>query len=90
MFPYRSLGRPQDTKAGHQVGKRSISAISDAYFDTSWRGDISWYLDYDKNTSDTGPADVGDNLDTNETCGSRGECLRFMPCPRPVASLRVA
>ena len=34
-------------KAGHQLGKRSISAISDAYFDTSWRGDISWYLDYD-------------------------------------------
>ena len=34
-------------KAGHQLDKRSISAISDAYFDTSWRGDISWYLDYD-------------------------------------------
>ena len=37
----------QETKAGHQLDKRSISAISDAYFDTSWRGDISWYLDYD-------------------------------------------
>ena len=35
------------SKAGHQLDKRSISAISDAYFDTSWRGDISWYLDYD-------------------------------------------
>ena len=35
------------TKAGHQIGKRSISAIKDAYFDTLWRGDISWYLDYD-------------------------------------------
>ena len=34
-------------KAGHQLDRRSISAISDAYFDTSWRGDISWYLDYD-------------------------------------------
>ena len=35
-------------KAGYQLDKRSISAISDAYFDTSWRGDISWYLDYDQ------------------------------------------
>ena len=39
----------------------------------------------------SGPADVGDNRDTYETGGSGGgECLRFMPCPRPVASLRVA
>ena len=39
--------QPVGSKAGHQLDKRSISAISDAYFDTSWRGDISWYLDYD-------------------------------------------
>ena len=41
------MGAALGGKAGHQLGKRSISAISDAYFDTSWRGDISWYLDYD-------------------------------------------
>ena len=34
----------------------------------------------------TGPADAGDNRDAYAICGSRGECLRFMPCPRPVAT----
>ena len=45
--PARPTQGDPSAKAGHQLGKRSISAISDAYFDTSWRGDISWYLDYD-------------------------------------------
>ena len=85
VFPTATYG-----KAGHQLDKRLISAISDAYFDISWRGDISWYLDYDLYTPlQTGPADVGNNRDTYATCGRRGECLRFMPCPHPVASLRV-
>ena len=44
------------SKAGHQLDKRSIRAISYAYSDTSWRGDISWYprnADVGKNALDS-------------------------------------
>ena len=80
-------------KAGHQLDKRSISGISDAYFDTSWRGDISWYLMINTHLK-TGSADIGDNRNTYATCGSRGECLKIhalsSPCCQSLRRVKLA